>query len=211
MCCCSVTSRLREALALNPQHEDSHYYLANCLAISGDVSSAIAELDILARINPQNHRAFQRQGELLAATASSRAQLETARSALKAALRLNSEETGTLLLIGQVALAEGNLQEAEQHFAHACQTNPRAVIAWFLRAYIAWKRRDSRQASAMLATARDARGRDWKPAGSALEGDVQRRMYSESGFLSVFEELWDGSPAPKSAFGQLDSYLNRLR
>jgi len=63
-------SLFREALALNPSHEDSHYYLANCLAALGDVPAAIAELDSLAQINPQNHRAFQRKGELLAAWAS---------------------------------------------------------------------------------------------------------------------------------------------
>ena len=51
----------------------------------------------------------------------------------------------------------------------------------------------------MLDTARNARGRDWKPAGSALEGDVQHRVYSESGFLNVFEQQWDGSPDPTHA------------
>ncbi len=201
----------REALALNPQHEDSHYYLANCLAILGDVPSAIAELEILARINPQNHRAFQREGELLAASATSKSQLELARQPLHAALRLNSEETGTLVLLGEVDLAMGNLSAAEEHFSRVCQTNSKAANAWFLRAYMAWKRRDTRRASALLATAREARGRDWKPAGAALEGDVQRRMFSESGFLNVFAEQWNGSPAPDSAFEPLDSFLRRFR
>jgi hypothetical protein len=41
----------REALVMNPVHEDSHYYLANCLAASGDVRGAIVELDALARSN----------------------------------------------------------------------------------------------------------------------------------------------------------------
>ena len=100
----------REALAINPDHEDSHYYLANCLAALGDIPSAIAELDALARINPQNHRAFQREGELLAASASSGSQLELARHSLEAALRLNSEETGTPVLLGQVALAQETSQ-----------------------------------------------------------------------------------------------------
>jgi enediyne biosynthesis protein E4 len=201
----------REALSLNPQHEDSHYYLANCLAILGDIPSAITELDVLSRINPANRRAFQRKGELLAASASSRSQLELARQPLEAALGLNSEETGTLILLGQVALALGDFTAAEKDFMHVCQTNPRAVNAWFLRGFIAWKRKDVKLASAMLLTARGARGRDWKPAGSVLEGDVQRRMYSESGFLNVFEERWDGSAVPESAFAQLDSYLYRLR
>ncbi|MBS1851418.1 MAG: VCBS repeat-containing protein [Acidobacteria bacterium] len=201
----------REALAMSPGHEDSHYYLANCLAALNDIPSAIAELDALARINPQNRRAFQRKGELLAAAASSKSQLEFARQSLDAALRLNSEETGTLVLLGQVALAQGNLASAEQRFAHACQANPRAVNVWFLRGYIAWKQRDLQRASAMLDTARNARGRDWKPIGSALEGDVQHRMYSESGFLNVFEQQWDGSPDPTRVFAPLDAYLLRFR
>lgn len=209
--CNKAVPLFREALAINPQHEDSHYYLANCLATLGDVPSAIAELDALARINPQNHRAFQRKGELLAASASSRSQLEAARQALDAALRLNSEETGTLVLLGQVALAEGKSGEAEQDFSHACLANPHAANAWFLRGYIAWKQHDSRQASSLLATARDARGRDWKPTGSVLEGDVQHRMYSEAGFLNVFQEEWDGSADPTHAYGRLHAYLLRFR
>lgn len=201
----------REALAIDPDHEDSHYYLANCLAASGDIPSAIVELEALARINPQNHRAFQRKGELLAASASSRSQLDLARQSLEAALRLNSEETGTLVLLGQVALALGDFTAAERHFAHACQANPRAANVWFLRSYISWKQRDFQRASVMLANARNARGRDWKPAGSVLEGDVQHRMHSESGFLNVFEQQWDGSPELNRAYGQLDAYLRRLR
>lgn len=206
-----ATSLFREALALNPQHEDSHYYLANCLATLGNIPSAVAELDILARINPANHRAYQRKGELLAASASSRAQLESARVPLKAALDLNPEETGTLLLIGQVALAEGNLKEADQYFSHACQANPRAVNAWYFRGYIAWKQAEPNQSSTMLRKAHDARGRDWKPVGSALEGDVQHRMYNEAGFLTIFEQHWDGSPSPAIAFRQLETYLKRLQ
>jgi hypothetical protein len=63
----------------------------------------------------------------------------------------------------------------------------------------------------MLTAARSARGRDWKPAGAALEGDVQHRMYNESGFLNVFERQWDGSPEPAHSYDQLDLYLRRFR
>jgi tetratricopeptide (TPR) repeat protein len=124
---------------------------------------------------------------------------------------MNSEETGTLVLLGQVALALGDLSAAEEHFAHACQANPRAANVWFLRGYIAWKRQNSRRASEMLTAARSTRGRDWKPAGAAIEGDVQHRMYSESGFLNVFEKQWDGSSDLTHTYAQLDLYLRRLR
>ena len=143
----------REALVLNPEHEDSHYYLANCLVSLGDIRSAITELDVLVRINPQNHRAFQRKGELLAAAASSRSQLEEAREALDAARHLNSEETGTLVLREEVSLAMRDFASADQDFAHACQTNPRAVNARFLRGFIDWKRGNLKEASAKLKAA----------------------------------------------------------
>src|SRR5262249_38373053 len=115
----------REALAMNPLHEDSRYYLANCLVAERDMPGAIAELEFLLQQNPKSHRAFQREGELLASSASSRAQLEAARGPLNAALRLNSEETGTLALLGQVALALGELSVAEERFTHVCQANTR--------------------------------------------------------------------------------------
>jgi len=201
----------REALAINPGHEDSLYYLANCLTAQGDVPGAIRQLDALAQANPQSHRAFQRKGELLAASATSRAQLDAAGEPLERALRLNPEETGTLLLLGEVALGRGDLASAERHFAHACQANSRAANAWFLRGYIAWKRRDSRLAAAMLSAARTALGPDWKPAGAVLEGDVRRRMHGQSAFLSVFPEQWDGSPSPEKAYSPLEAYLRRLR
>jgi hypothetical protein len=104
----------------------------------------------------------------------------------------------------------GNFATAEQDLAHAWQANPHAPKVWFLRGYIAWKQRGLQRAEA-IDTAHNARGRDWKPAGSALEGDVQRRMYSESGFLNVFEQQWDDPPELTRAYGQLDAYLRRLR
>ncbi len=201
----------REALAINPNHEDSHYYLANCLVELGNISSAISELDTLARINPQNHRAFQRKGELLAASSSSKNQLTLAQQSLEAALRLNSEETGTLSLLGQLALAQGDWRAAEEDFTRVCQANPHSASAWFFRGYLAWKRGNATQASAILASTRNARGRDWKPAGSVLEGDVQRRMFSESAFLNIFEQQWDGTSGADLAYAPLDTYLRRFR
>jgi len=206
----SAVQLFREALAINPNHEDSHYYLANCLVELGDVLSAIRELDALIRINSQNHRAYQRKGELLAASANLKSELTAARAALDAALQLNPEETGTLVLLGEVQLAEGNLSDADPDFAHVLQANARAANALYFRGYIAWKQHDDRRAAALLSQAHQALGPDWKPAGSVLEGDVRRRMYSESGFLGVFAQQWDGDLKPSLAYAGLDAYLRRL-
>jgi enediyne biosynthesis protein E4 len=206
-----AASLFREALAINPNHEDSHYYLANCLAALGQIPAAIAELDRLTGINPQNHRAYQRKGELLAALARSRSQLAGARGALESALHLNSEETGTLVLLGEVQLAEGDLSRAETTFARVCQANPRAANAWYFRAYIAWKRGQTSGALTALASARSALGPDWKPAGTVLEGDVRRQMFSEAGFLGIFQQRWTGSSDLSMTFRGLDVFLQRLQ
>jgi hypothetical protein len=166
---------------------------------------------MLAQLNPQSHRAFQRKGELLASSASTRAELASARPPLLEALQLNSEETGALVLLGEVDLALGDLNSAGQRLARACQANVRAADAWFLRGYIAWKELNLRQTAEMLSQARKARGVDWKPSGAALEGDVRRRMHEQSAFLSVFAEAWDGAAPPERAYSGLDQYLRQLR
>lgn len=99
----------RDALAIDPAHEDARYYLANYLAVNGDLPGATVELNTLAQMNPQSRRTFQRKGELIA----SRAELAAARPALVEASRLNSEQSGAWVLLGEVDLALGELASAE--------------------------------------------------------------------------------------------------
>lgn len=191
----------REALALNPEHEDSHYYLASCLAALGDIPAAIAELDALTRINPQNHRAFQRKGELLAASASSRSDPAEFGGDRNSGVTRRS------------VTCHERLRLSRPRFHARLPDESGGRRRRYFRGFIAWKREDSWQALASLNAARHARGPDWKPSGSVLEGDVQRRMYSESGFLNAFERQWDGLqiqlgrtllrciPAPSAATG----------
>ncbi len=195
----------REALAIDPSHEDSRYYLANCLAALGDRAGALAELDRLVGLNPQSLRGWQRRGVLLAAGG----RLDLAEESLNKALRLNPEETGSLLLLGEIALARGDLPTGEERLRLACRTNPRATGGLFLRAYIAWKRRDTPGAAALLEAARKARGPDWKPKNAAAEGDVKRRMDDEAGFLARFWENWDGAADPARAFGGIERFLRK--
>ncbi len=202
-----ATKLFREALALNPAHEDARYYLGNCLAMQDDRQGALAEFEELMRLNPQSQRAYRRWGVLRAAAASSRWDLDSARERLKKAAAINPEETGTLLVLGEVDLLQGDRNAAAQRLEWACRTNPRSVGGFFLRGYLAWKRGKTSEARELLAAARQALGSEWKPKGSVAEGDVQRKMHSEETLLSRFWEGWDGSPDPARALAPLDSYL----
>jgi len=60
---------------------------------------------------------------------------------------------------------------------------------------------------ALLKTAHQARGEDWKPEGAVAEGDVAKRMHTDDTSLSRFWEHWEGAPDPDTAFGPLDGFL----
>ena len=202
-----ATQLLTEAVALNPAHEDSRYYLANCLYAQGDTKGALGQLDELIRLNPQSHRGYQRMGLLLAASADSREQLAAAEESVSKALALNPEETGTLLLLGEIALLRRDPITAARRLELACRTNPRAVGGYFLRGYLAWKSNDVAQARGLLASAKNARGKDWKPAGAVAEGDVRARMYAEGSVLSSCWESWNGSIDPPTVYTPLRTKL----
>jgi tetratricopeptide (TPR) repeat protein len=197
----------RQALALDPQHEDSRYYLANCLAAEGDLSEALVELDTMRRLSPGSHRAHKQWGVLRAMTAETEADLEAAGRALERALEINQEATGSLLVLGEIALMQEDRALADDRLARATRTNPKAVGGFFLRGYVAWKNGESADAGRYLEAAQAARGPEWKPEGTVAEGDVDGRMHREVTPLSLYWESWDGTPDPQTAFADLDSYL----
>jgi tetratricopeptide (TPR) repeat protein len=205
-----ATRLFREALALDPAHEDAHYYLGDTLRMQGDAAGALAEYETLTRLNPQSHRGFARWGTLRAMASTSPADLAAAEAALEKAHRLNPEETGALLALGEVALMRGDRPLAAERLAAVCRTNPRASGGLFLLGYLKWKQGDTAGAKEMLGKVRQALGPEWKPAGSTAEGDVAAKHYSESTPLARFWEAWNGVAEPRAAFAALDGYLKRL-
>jgi len=197
----------REALALNPAHEDSIYYLATCLASQGDTDGALAQLAELKRISPQSQRAFAQWGTLRAISAKSPTDLQAAEESLARAHAINPEETGALLVLGEVALLRGDTKLADERFTAACRTNPKAVGGFFLRGYLAWKRGDKIAATKLLEDTRTALGKEWQPKGATSEGDVKQKQHVEKTPLTQFWEGWNGAVDFDRSFGALDVYL----
>lgn len=197
----------REAIVLNPRHEDSRYYLGLCLASQGDTLGALTALAELQQLNPQSHRAWQQWGVLRALAAENEDDLAAAEQALEQAHRLNPEETGSLLVLGEMALLRGDLNLAEERLAAATHTNPRAVGGFFLRGYLAWKHGDDPAARQFLEQARAALGPDWQPEGATREGDVKRKQHVEKTPLATFWEAWKGQAEPGTVFRALQARL----
>jgi tetratricopeptide (TPR) repeat protein len=202
---------LREALAFDPTHEDTRYYLASSLARLGDTEGALAQLEELTRINPSSHRGYSRWGALRAQTARDAQDLRAAEVALERAHAVNPEETGALLALGEVSLLRGDFDRADKRLGDACTANPRAAGGLFLLGYIRWKRGDMPHAAELLARTRHALGPEWKPHGSTAEGDVEQKAHDETTPLARFVAEWTGSNNAVQAYAPLDRYLRESR
>jgi tetratricopeptide (TPR) repeat protein len=200
----------RAALELQPDHEDAHYYLGQCLAAEGDYTDALEQFQALTRINPNSHRGFQQWGIARACSATNDTQLAEAETALEQAHHLNPEETGALLAMGEVSTLRQDWAKADKRFAAACQTNTKSVVGLFLRGYLAWRRGDSDQARRFLAAAREARGNNWQPKGTTSEGDVKRKQHLESSPLARYWSDWDGNVEPERAYAALATGLKLI-
>ncbi len=201
----------RRALELKPGHEDSLYFLANCLAARGDFAGAVANLEELVRVNSQSHRALRQLATLIALNAESPRELEPAVKWLERALEVNLEETGALLLLGEIELLRDDPAAAERQLSLACRTNPRAAGGFFMLAYIAWREGDAARTDELLEKTREALGEEWKPAGMTAEGDVEEEMHKDRTPLSRFWENWNGSSDPEAAFADLHAHLDKFR
>jgi tetratricopeptide (TPR) repeat protein len=197
----------RVALVLDPKHEDSRYYLGQCLAAEGDVEGALEQFEELTRINPQSHRGFQQWGVVRACSAHSEADLAAAEEFLQRAYALNPEETGALLVLGELSLMRGQPAKAEERLKAVCQTNSKAVAGLFLRGYLAWERGYNSQARGLLEEARQALGKDWQPKGTTAEGDVKAKQHVDSTPLARYWSLWDGQVDPDTTYHLLADYL----
>jgi len=205
----AAIEHFRKALALNPVHEDSLYYLANCLVSQGDIAEATEHLEALIRVNPGSHRAYKSLGILSAGSARTRSGLDEAADLLEKAVAINPEETGALLALGEIALMAGDPDTAQDRLELANRTNPQAVGGYFLRGYVAWKRGDDARARELLGLAREALGPEWTPEGMTSEGDVRSAMHVDETPLSRFWDGWDGEVEPAAAFAELDRDLRR--
>ena len=199
----------RQAIDLNPAHEDARYYLALCLAACDDPAGALESLSALRELNPQSHRAWQQWGIIMAQSADSDADLAAAEASLQRAHELNTAETGALLLLGEISLLRGHHANAVSRLTAVCQGNPKAAGGFFFRAYLAWKSGDTEASSDFLLRAREALGPDWQPQGATSEGDVRVKQHDDVNLLGRFWQSWAGESNPDAAFTELQLFLNR--
>jgi len=206
----AATAFFRQALELDPAHEDSLYYLGNCLAEQGDLDGALAQFAELMRLNPRSHRAFKRWGTLLAMNAESPEAMTRAENAIARAVEINPEATGARMVLAEISIVQGDLEAGRQRLLWIQSTNRSANDALFLLGYLSWEQGDIEGARELLKRAADA-GEEWLPEGAAAEGDVENKMHRETSMLGAAYTAWDRTTDPDSAFVKVDQLVRGYR
>jgi tetratricopeptide (TPR) repeat protein len=164
----------RQALALNPDHQDALYYLGSMDFDGGDLAAAEQAWRRLVAVDPTNARGHSQLGLLYSCVgAPAFVQLDRAAVEFERALAINREETGPLLHLGEIALLRGDLEQARSYFDAVVGSNYTSVTAYVYKAYLAWKAGIPDQAATLLATAA-RHARDAAPAAVPGEGDTRR-------------------------------------
>ncbi|HKY32111.1 MAG TPA: FG-GAP-like repeat-containing protein [Candidatus Polarisedimenticolia bacterium] len=162
----------REALRLDPRHEDSLYHRGQILQEMGRSGEALAMFRRLVEVNDQSARGHLAIGAALSsADPGGPWDLEAAESHLRRAHAINGEETGSMLRLGELRLVRGDLGEAERWLNAAARTNARSVEAAFLSGLVRWSRGDHAAALGWYASALQAARVETPVRGVLNEGD----------------------------------------
>jgi|GEM_PF-1395631 len=163
----------QECLRLNPQHEDSLYYLGACLEETGDYAEAAGTYRRLIEVNPASARALAELGNTLSLVApGAPADFNQARDAYENCIRLNREQAGPFLRLGTLELNQGRYLEALEDFRIAAGFG--SAEGNYLAGYTLFLQGKYRAALEPLEKVINAYAKDRKLSGRGVlsEGDV---------------------------------------
>lgn len=192
----SAVRDYREALEIDPRHQDSLFFLATSLEATGRYVEAVVTLRELTSIYPEHARGWSQLGKVLATKAPGAAfDLDAADAAFTRAQEINQEHSGPFVRRGLVALERGQFSEAGELFDIAAGTGaPEGIFFAGFTDYLQGRRaeaaRSFRRVLALSEHEKKLAGR-----GVSSEGDVSARAPSaleRSRLRSLLFLHWSG-------------------
>lgn len=212
----------REALALQPDHWDSLYYLGTVLMELKRYPEAEEAFKHLAASEHTAARGYSALGELYSnPNAGALFDLRRAAKEYELARQNNADESGSVLRLGEVALAQGNGTRAADYLAAASRTNFKSVEAFFLRGYLAWQSGHREQAARFYRHALELTLVQKPPKGVLGEGDTKLAGHAamvlpgQHGLFDGFvAQLWrrrdPSQAAMDAAYRRLEAFIAGL-
>lgn len=172
--CSAAVSAYRAALALRPQHEDSLYYLGNCLLDLERYDEAIDAYRQLVALNPDGSARAYVQWGLVHASLHPGAPLDLQEAGRLFQRAADLEpDSGAHLGLAEIAVLRGDLARAEQLLIPIATESPMNVPAPYLLGYLAWRTGAVAEAKQHLAVAVERMTAGTPPSKWSEEGDVK--------------------------------------
>jgi tetratricopeptide (TPR) repeat protein len=168
-----ATEIYEQALRLNPQHEDSLYYLGNCLLELGDYAGAAEAYGRLVEVNPESPRGHAQLGVSLSSLAPGvPLDFSRARDSFNAVLRINPEESGPYLRLGYLAFLQRQFGAALGHFETAARFG--APEGGFMAGAVHYHRGEYEESSRHFLRVLELNAREKEISGRGVlsEGDI---------------------------------------
>jgi hypothetical protein len=163
----------KQALQINPEHEETLYYLGNSFLELGAYPEAIKQYRRITQLNPYSARAFSQLGVIFS-TLSPGALLdfEQAERALERSAEINREQSGPFLRLGILALNQGRLEQAFQYFETSAGFG--SPEGYFLEGFVRFHEKRYREAVRFFLEVIElnAREREISDRGVLSEGDT---------------------------------------
>lgn len=164
----------KQALQINPDHEETLYYLGNSFLELGAYPEAIKQYRRITQRNPYSSRAFSQLGVILSTLApGAPLHFEQAKEAFERSAEINKEESGPYLRLGILALNQGRLEQAFPYFQTAAGF--RSPEGYFLAGYVSFRKQRYREAVRFFLKVIEinAREREISGRGVLSEGDIR--------------------------------------
>lgn len=212
----SASELYAKALQNKPEHEDSLYYMGNCLFELGKYKEALDVYQKLVSENPEgSSRGYMRIG-LVHGCLDPKApfDLEKAERAFRQAIQTDPD-SGALLNLGETALLKGKWQEAWDALYGFNTDNAMNPAPAYLLGYLKWRQRNQKVQGQSAYNA-------YKEAWNWFQTSVRRHeikkppiKWSEEGDFKASPELRWKAMAMQSIFGEywlkLRPYLKQLK
>ena len=163
----------RKCLELDPEHEDSLYYLGASLEHLGRYREALEAYQRLIEVNPQSGRALSQLVAVLSTPApGAPIDFDQAEKWVLRLEEVNREQAGPFLQQGLLELNRGRFAKAAEHFGVAVRSGSPEGFAW--AGYTAWLRGRKTEALEMFRGPIEIEKRERRLAGAGIkaEGDI---------------------------------------
>ncbi len=209
-----------KALKINNDHEDSRFNLGNMYLEMKQYNKAEQCWREISQSNPSSARSHMQLGRLyLSYERPETFDIDRAKEEFMKTYEINKVITGPLMLLGHVALLQGEDDVAQNYFQSVVGSDIKNVEAYFLLGFLSWKKGNVSKSNKMFSKAISCSVPEKAIEGTLSEGDTKDgvsylRPLNESIFHEYYKnlsEMENASDQMNTLYKQMDLKINQIK